>query len=84
MPFVPLAFATLIFPDIFERPSYFVLPPWCIGPPAIVLGLVHLMKDRTDASVYEQTFMEIRDSHRDYIPVYTDGSCGLRNFHKID
>ena len=48
--------------------------PWCIKPPKIVLDLVHLKKDRTDASIYQQLFMEIRDRYRDYIPVYTDGS----------
>ena len=37
-------------------------------------NLVHLNKDRTDASVYQQLFMEIRDKYRDHIPVYTDGS----------
>ena len=60
--------------DILETPSYFILPPWCIKPPNIVLDLVHLKKDRTDASIYQQLFMEIRDRYRDYIPVYTDGS----------
>ena len=60
--------------DILETPSYFVLPPWCIKPPNIVLDLVHLKKDCTDASVYQQIFMEIRDRYRDYIPVNTDGS----------
>ena len=39
------------FSDIVETPSYFVLPPWCIKPPDIVLDLVHVKKDRTDASV---------------------------------
>ena len=48
--------------------------PWCIKPRKIVLDLVHLKKDRTDASIYQQLFMEIRDRYRDYIPVYTDGS----------
>ena len=61
------------FSDILETPSYFVLPPWCIKPPKIVLDLVHLKKDRTDASIYQQLFMEIRDRYRDHIPVYTDG-----------
>ena len=56
--------------DIF----YFIVPPWCIKPPKIVLELVHLKKDRTDASIYQQLCMEIRDRYRDYIPVYTDGS----------
>ena len=28
--------------DILETPSYFILPPWCIKPPKIVLDLVHL------------------------------------------
>ena len=60
--------------DILETPSYFIFPPWCIKPPRIMLNLVHLKKDRTDASIYQQFFMEIRDRYRDYIPVYTDGS----------
>ena len=60
--------------DILETPSYFISPPWCIKPPKIVLELVHLKKEQTDASIYQQLFMEIRDRYRDYIPVYTDGS----------
>ena len=32
------------FSDILETPSYFILPPWCIKPPKIVLDLVHLKK----------------------------------------
>ena len=59
--------------DILETP-YFIVPPWCIKLPKIVLDLVHLKKDLTDASIYQQLFMEIRDRYRDYIPVYTDGS----------
>ena len=47
--------------DILETPSYFISPPWCIKPRKIVLDLVHLKKDRTDASIYQQLFMEIRD-----------------------
>ena len=39
-----------------------------------MLDLVHLKNDQTDASIYQQLFMEIRDRYRDYIPVYTDGS----------
>ena len=39
-----------------------------------MLDLVHLKKDCTYASFYYQRFMEIRDRHSDYIPVYTDGS----------
>ena len=35
---------------------------------------MHLKKYRTDASVYQQLFMEIRHRCRDHIPVYTDGS----------
>ena len=57
-----------------DTPSYFVLPPWYIKPPKTVLDLVHLKKDHTDASVYQQLFMEIRDRYRDHIPVDTDGS----------
>ena len=41
---------------------------------SIPLELVLLKKDRTDASIYQQLFMEIRDRYRDYIPVYADGS----------
>ena len=62
------------FSDIMEIFSYFVLPPWCIRPPKIVLDLVHLNKDHRDASVFQQLFMEIQNKYRDYIPVYTDGS----------
>ena len=35
---------------------------------------MHLKKDRTDASVYQHLFIEIRDRYRDYIPVFTDCS----------
>ena len=42
--------------DILETPSYFILPPWCIELPKIVLDLVYLKKDRTDASIYQQPF----------------------------
>ena len=62
------------FSDILEIPSYFILPPWCVKPPKILLDLVHLKNDRTDASIYQQLFLEIRDKYRDYIPVYTNGS----------
>ena len=56
--------------DILETPSYFLLPSWCNKP----LDIVHLKKDRTDASDYKQLFMKIRGSYRVFIPVYTDGS----------
>ena len=69
-----LTASNIDFSDILETPSYFILPPWCIKPPKIMLDLVHLKKDRTDASIYQQPFLEIRDRYRDYIPVYTDGS----------
>ena len=62
------------FSDILETPLYFVLPLWCVKSPKILLDLVYLKKDSTDASVYQQLFMEIRDRYRDHIPVYTDGS----------
>jgi len=39
-----------------------------------VYDLVHLKKDRTDASIYKQHFMEIQEKYRDFIPIYTDGS----------
>ena len=54
--------------------SYFTLPPWCIKPLKIVFDLLNLKKDWTDACIYKQFFMEIRDRYRDYILVYTDGS----------
>ena len=60
--------------DILETPSYFILPPWCIKPLKIVLDLVHLKKNRTDASIYQRRFLEIRDRLCDYIPVYIDRS----------
>ena len=69
-----LTASNIHFSEILETPSYFISPPWCIKPPKIVLDLVHLKKDRTDASIYQQLFMQIRDRYRDYIPVYTDGS----------
>ena len=78
--YVLLAFVStasnIDFSDILETPSYFILPPWCIKPPNIVLDLMHLKKkkDQTDASIYQQLFFEIRDRYGDYIPVYTDGS----------
>ena len=68
-----LTASNIDFSDILETPSYFVLPPWCIKPAKIVLDLVHLKKDRTDACVYQQLFMEIQGRYRDHIPVYTDG-----------
>ena len=47
---------------------------------------MHLKKDRTDASIYQKLFIEIRVRYRGYIPVYTDSSrdgksmAGLRVF----
>ena len=67
-----LTASNIEFSDILETPSYFILPPWCVKPPKIVLDLVHLKEGRTD--VYQQLFLEIRDKYRDHIPVYTDGS----------
>ena len=69
-----LTASNIEFSDILETPSYFILPPWCVKPPKIVLDLVHLKKDRTDASIYQQRFLEIRDKYCDYIPVYTHGN----------
>ena len=46
-----LTASNIEFSDILETPSYFILPPWCVKPPKIVLDLVHLKKDRTDASI---------------------------------
>ena len=45
-----LTLSNINFSDILETP-YFIVPPWCIKPPKIVLDLVHLKKDRTDASI---------------------------------
>ena len=42
--------------------------------------MLHLKKGRTDASAYQQVFMEIRDRYRDHIPVDTDGS---RDGHSV-
>ena len=39
-----------------------------------MLDPIQPKKDRTDASIYQQLFIIIRDRYRDYIPVYTDGS----------
>ena len=69
-----LTASNIDYSDILETPSYFVLPPWCIGPPKIVLDLVHLENVRTDACVYKQLFIEIEDRCSDYIPDYTEGS----------
>ena len=56
-----LTASNIEFSHMLETPSYFVLPPWCIKPLKIVLDLVHLKKDRTHASIYQQLFIEIRD-----------------------
>ena len=69
-----LTASNIEFSDILETPSYFILPPWCIKPPKIVLDLVQLKTNRTDATIYQQRFMEIRNRYLDHIPVYTDGS----------
>ena len=55
---------------ILETPSYFVLPPWYIKPPKIVLDLVHLKKDHTDESIYQKLFMEIQDRYHVYSCLY--------------
>ena len=64
-----LTASNIDFLDILKTPSYFVLPPWYIKPPKIVLDLVHLKKDHTDAYVFQQLFMEIRDRYREHITV---------------
>ena len=46
------------FSDILETP-YFVLPPWCIKPPKIVLDLMHLKKNSTYESIYQQLLLAI-------------------------
>ena len=69
-----LTASNIEFSDILETPSYFILPPWCVKPPKIVLDLVYLKNHRTDVSIYQPLFLEIRDKYRDYITVYTDGS----------
>ena len=40
-----LTASNLEFSDSLETPSYFILPPWCVKPPKIVLVLVHLIKN---------------------------------------
>ena len=57
------------FSEILETPSYLVLPSLCMKRPKTVLDLMHLKKDDTDASLYQQFFIEIRGERRDYIPV---------------
>ena len=69
-----LTASNIDFSNIWETPSYFLLPHWCMKPLNTVLDLVHLKKGCINASVYQQLFMEIQDRYRDYIPVYTDGS----------
>ena len=39
-----LTTSNIEFSDILETPSYFILPPWCVKPPKIVLDLVQLKK----------------------------------------
>ena len=58
-----LTASNIEFLDILETPSYFVLPPRCIKPPNIVLVLVYLKKDCTDASVYQPIYSCL---HRSY------------------
>ena len=41
-----LTVSNIDFSDILETPSYFILPPWCIKPPKIVLDVLHLTKYR--------------------------------------
>ena len=52
-----LTASNIDFSDILETPSYFILPPWCVKPPKIVLDLVHLKKDRTDCINIPATFL---------------------------
>ena len=49
----------------------------------IVLDLMHLKKDRTDASVYQQLFMEIQDRYLDYIAVYIYMVHGMGILHLV-
>ena len=59
---------------ILQTPSHFMLPPWCIKPPNIVLDMLHLKKDDEDAPIYQQCLMKLLDRYHEHIPVYTDGS----------
>ena len=45
-----LSASNIYFSDLSETPLYFVLPPWCIKPPKIILNLMHVKKDRTYTS----------------------------------
>ena len=44
-------------------PSYFVLPPWCIKPPMIVLAVVHLKNGRDDSRGTVTTFLFMQMVH---------------------
>ena len=43
--------------DILETPSYFILPPWCVKPPKIVLDLVHLKQNSNRCINIPATFL---------------------------
>ena len=82
-----LTASNIDFSEILETRSYFVVQPWCIKPLKIVLDLVHLKKDCTYASVYDQLFMEIRNipwlNSCLYRRITGWESCGIRYFHEI-
>ena len=59
---------------VFNCFQHFVLPPRCIKSPKIVLDLMYVKKDLTDASISQQLFTKLQDSYRDYIPIYIDGN----------
>ena len=67
-----LTASNISFSDILETPSYFVLPPWYIRPPKIVLDLMHL--NIAQMRLFIRSFSWKCTRYRDYILVYTDGS----------
>ena len=52
-----------------EIGSYLMLPPWCSKTPKTVLDLVHLKKDDTNSTIYQQLSMkkQTRMSRRPWI-----------------
>ena len=66
--------SNISFDRILKTSQYFAIPPWYIKPPDNVFELVHLKEDPTNALVYRQHFLEIKNEFSDFIQIYTDGS----------
>ena len=60
-----LTASNIDFSDILETPSYFILPPWCIKPPKVMLDLVRLKKrsNRCNFTWKFETFLFIQTDH---------------------